>query len=125
MQSLKFEVFLKAAYYLIIIYKLTIKVAVASSSRFLPFHVVVGSGTEGRALQSLPHLLATVAEVIDGPHVGELYHLSKHKPVVLEISTCSKRYWLYFRYFLETFSCQFYILCILLGWELIFVLIII
>lgn len=40
-----------------------------------PLEFVVGSRGKGRALDDLPHLLPAEAEVVDGPHVGELHHL--------------------------------------------------
>ena len=39
-----------------------------------PLEAVVGSRGERGALEDLADLLSAVAEVVDGPHVGELDH---------------------------------------------------
>lgn len=39
-----------------------------------PLQLVIGPRRERGALDDLAHLLATEAEVVDGPHVWELYH---------------------------------------------------
>jgi len=48
---------------------------------FLPFELVIGSWGERGAFDDLAHLLPAEAEVVDGPHIGELNHfdLDKHK----------------------------------------------
>lgn len=38
-----------------------------------PFHLVVGAGGEGGALQHLPHFFSAETKVVDGPHVGKLH----------------------------------------------------
>lgn len=48
--------------------------SVETISLHSPFEFVVGSWWEGGAFDDFPHLLATEAEVVDGPHVGELHH---------------------------------------------------
>lgn len=44
-----------------------------------PFQLVIGPRREGRALDDLSHLFATEAEVVDGPHIRELYHFDLAK----------------------------------------------
>lgn len=46
-----------------------------------PFQLVVGPRGEGGALDDLAHLLATEAEVVDGPHVRKLHHLDLGKVI--------------------------------------------
>lgn len=48
-----------------------------------PLQAIVVSVRERRALQSLSYLLSTEAEVVYGPHVGELYHLDVRVAPVL------------------------------------------
>ncbi len=49
----------------------------------LPFKLVIGPRGEGGAFDDLAHLLPAEAEVVDGPHIGELNHfdLDKHKMI--------------------------------------------
>lgn len=42
-------------------------------THYVPFEVVLWATRESRTLQNLSNLFSTVTEIIDGPHVGELY----------------------------------------------------
>ena len=51
-----------------------------------PFQFIVSPGGEGGALDDLSHLLTTEAEVVDGPHVGELHHFDLKKKRIISRS---------------------------------------
>lgn len=68
---------------------------------FLPFHLIIGPSWERWAFQCFPHFLTAKAEVINCPHVGELYNFDLSVTPVL----CYRWGWGHLRW-LTTRNCS-------------------